>query len=66
MRLCPSLSLPVTPAAVADAMALVSTPDLAARLPENIRRLAWLVAASRAGSRVVQRHRPANTSRVPK
>lgn len=53
-------SLPVTPTALADAVALVTTPDLAARMPVSIRRLAWQIAASRGGARVVQRHRPAN------
>lgn len=59
MRPSLNLSISVTPAAVADAMALVSSPDLAASLPESIRRLAWQVAASHSGFRIVQRHRPA-------
>lgn len=61
MRPSLNLSLSVTPAAVADAMALVSSPDLAAKLPESIRVLAWQIAGSRKGFRVIQRHRPANS-----
>lgn len=60
-----TVSLPVTPAAVADAMAVLSTPDLASRLPESIRRMAWNVAMSSVGFRVTQRHRPANLHRGP-
>ncbi|WP_108500510.1 hypothetical protein [Paracoccus indicus] len=65
MRPTLNLSLPVTPAAVADAMALVASPDLAARLPESIRRMAWLVAANHAGFRIVQRRSAANVTRRP-
>lgn len=65
MRPTLNLSLPVTPAAVADAMALVASPDLAARLPESIRRMAWLIAANHAGYRIVQRRAAANIPRGP-
>ncbi len=65
MRPTLNLSLPVTPAAVADAMALVASPDLAARLPESIRRMAWLIAANHAGYRIVQRRSAANIPRGP-
>lgn len=59
------VSLPVTPAAVADAMAVLSTPDLASRLPESIRRMAWNVAMSSMGFRITQRRRAANSHRGP-
>lgn len=58
-----TVSLPVTPAAIADAMAVLSTPDLASRLPESIRRMAWSVAMSSMGFRVTQRCRAANSYR---
>ena len=60
-----TVSLPVTPAAVADAMAVLSTPDLASRLPESIRRMAWNVAMSSMGFRITQRRRAANSQRGP-
>lgn len=66
MRPSLTVSLPDAPAAVADAMALLSCPDIAARAPEPIRRLAWMIAASRRGITVRQRHRPANTCGEPR
>lgn len=65
MRPSLTVSLPDAPAAVADAMALLSCPEVAALAPESIRRLAWMIAASRGGFTVSQRRRGANaTGRV--
>ncbi len=66
MRPSLTVSLPDAPAALTDAMALIASPDIAARAPEPIRRLAWAILASRHGMTVSQRHRPANTSRRPR
>lgn len=60
----PSLLVPVpdVPAAVADAMALAASPELAAQLPATLRQMMWAVLSSHHGAKVTQRHRPANTS----
>lgn len=59
MRPDRNLPLTVTPAAVADAMALVCTPEAAALAPESLRRIAWMITASQRGMKIRQRHRPA-------
>ncbi|QIR85030.1 hypothetical protein [Paracoccus sp. AK26] len=66
MRPTLTVSLPDAHAALTDAIALVSTPDIAARAPVSIRRLAWAIVASRHGLQVTQRHRPANSSGGPR
>lgn len=53
-------TLPQTPAAVADARRVISDPELAATLPETMRRLAFMIVATQHGVRVSQRHRAAN------
>ncbi|MFN3275470.1 MAG: hypothetical protein ACK41U_12420 [Paracoccus sp. (in: a-proteobacteria)] len=60
-----NVSLPVTPTAVADAMAVVTNPDIAALLPETLRLWAWRIIGSHHGLRVTQRHRPANSTNGP-
>ena len=66
MRPTFTVSLPDAPAALTDAVALIASPEVAARVPESIRRLAWAIIASRHGLQVTQRHRPANTSGGPR
>lgn len=55
MRPSLTVSLPDAPAAVADALALISCPVIAAAAPPSVRRLAWLIAASHQGLIVSQR-----------
>lgn len=52
------LVVPVTPAALADARALIADADTAAAAPESLRRLAWRVYASSLGRTIPQRRRP--------
>ena len=54
MRPSLTVSLPDAPAAVADALALISCPVIAAAAPPSVRRLAWLIAASHQGLAVRQ------------
>jgi hypothetical protein len=62
MRPSLTVSLPDGPAAVADAMLVLASPEVAALAPPSVRRLAWFIAASQHGMKVSQRHRPANSS----
>lgn len=57
MRLTRSALVPVTPAAVADARALVSDAEAAARAPVTLISLAWFVLDSANGHRPRQRRR---------
>lgn len=58
--------LPVTPAALMDARALIANPDQAAAAPVSLRRLAWAVCTTAHGGRTAQRHRPANSTGGPR
>lgn len=49
MRNLPPSHLKITPAVIADALALVSCPDVAANAPVSLRRLAWMVTATAHG-----------------
>lgn len=51
--------VPTTPQAVTDARMVICDPELAARLPETLRRVAFMIVASQHGIRVSQRQRPA-------
>lgn len=52
-----STLLPVTPAVLSDARALVSEAELAAAAPVTLRRLAWAVLISSRGGAMRQRRR---------
>lgn len=59
-------SYPDVPAAVADALALVTNPQLAAQADPQKRQIALFIVASALGRRPRQAHRPANTSGRPR
>ena len=62
MRPSLTVSLPDAPAAVVDAMALLSCPAVAARAPASVLHLALLIATNRGGVTLSQCRRPANVA----